>query len=44
LIVDNQVELEAIKPAHLGLAVCGTPSKDAVLVDKGSILDDLLFP
>jgi len=33
LIIDDQVQLEAVEPAHGGLASCGSPSKHPVLVD-----------
>src|SRR5438045_6391103 len=33
LIVDNQVQLEAVKPANRGFATSGSSGKDAVLVD-----------
>jgi hypothetical protein len=39
LIVDNQVQLEAVEPAHGSLATGGAPGKDAVLVDAGIVTD-----
>ena len=39
LIVDDQVQLEAIKPAHRGLATSGTPVKDAMGVDASVVAD-----
>jgi hypothetical protein len=39
LIVDDQVELEAVKPAHRGLAASSTASKDAVRVNTGVVAD-----
>jgi hypothetical protein len=32
LVIDDQVELEAVEPAHRGLAECGTSGKDAMLM------------
>src|SRR5690242_6668799 len=39
LIVDDQVQLEAIKPAHRGFATRGSSIKDVVLMDAGVVAD-----
>lgn len=39
LVIDNQVELEAVKPANRGFATSGSSGKDAVLVDAGVVTD-----
>jgi len=39
LIIDHQVQLEAIKPAHRGLATSGTSIKDPMRVDAGVVAD-----
>ncbi len=40
LIVDNQVQLKAIEPAHRVLATLGQSSKDAMLLDPAVVTDD----
>ncbi len=39
LIVDHQVQLEAVKPAHRGLATSSTAIKDAMGVNAGIVAD-----
>ena len=39
LIVDDQVQLEAVKPAHRGLATSGSTSKHPMLMDAGIVAD-----
>ena len=39
LIIDDQVELEAVKPADRGLATSGTSIKNAMLMDASVVTD-----
>ena len=39
LIIDHQVQLEAVEPADGGLATCGAAGKHPMLVDAGIVAD-----